>query len=170
MPPSLTEPLLDQRIENAPPQSPTSSILSDPPQPVTKKRRVSSSSLSDADENDDDDDDDDDEEPLAARITMGSRSVPGKRSGKQAPGKKSKKSHTIAGGAVPAPLSEDNNSTAPTSNGKVNGINGHEPRIKQEDKMDEGQLNRLTAGIPMDTVGRSSAGVRISRFFLHSSY
>ncbi|PPQ89713.1 hypothetical protein CVT25_014114 [Psilocybe cyanescens] len=63
-----------------------------------------------------------------------------------------------AGGAVPAPLSEDNNSTAPTSNGKVNGINGHEPRIKQEDKMDEGQLNRLTAGIPMDTVGRSSAG------------
>ncbi|KAH9485109.1 Histone acetyltransferase gcn5 [Psilocybe cubensis] len=149
----------DHRIENVPPRSPTSSILSDPPQPATKKRRVSFSSLSDADHDEDDDEDDDEEDrPLAARITMGSRSVPGKRSGKQAPGKKTKKSHTLAGGAVPASSIEEANANAPTFNGKHNGINGHEPRIKQEDKMDEGQLNRLTAGIPVDSVGRSSAG------------
>lgn len=52
--------------------------------------------------------------------------------------------------------------TAPTSlappvgdeqarmNRQVNGINGHEPKIKVEDKLDEGQLNRLAAGVPVD--------------------
>lgn len=113
--------------------------------------------MSDEDGNDDDDDDDEEEDrPLAARITAGSRSVPGKRSGKQAPGKKSKKSHTVQNGAE----SSDHEPRPPATNGWTNGINGHETRIKVEEKMDEGQLTRLTAGVPMDAVGRSSAAVR----------
>ncbi|KAF9568007.1 Bromodomain-containing protein [Agrocybe pediades] len=83
---------------------------------------------------------------------MSSRSVPGKRSGKQPPGKKSKKSHTLPG------ASESNSKPLPTTNGKLNGVNGHEPKVKIEDKMDEAQLSRLTAGVPVDAVGRSSAG------------
>ena len=116
-----------------------------------KKRRVSSSSLSDAEDIDDDDDEDEDK-PLAARITVGVRSVPGKRSGKQVPGKKSKKSHAALSGS----LSTNNR---PKTNGKVNGINGHEAKVKVEDKMDENQLSRLTAGVPIEAVGRSSADV-----------
>ncbi|KIM45219.1 hypothetical protein M413DRAFT_8508 [Hebeloma cylindrosporum] len=133
-----------------PPQSPASSILSDIPLQPIKKRRISLSSLSDEDGNDDDDDDDEEEDrPLAARITA----VPGKRSGKQAPGKKSKKSHTVQNGAE-----SSNHEPRPTAmNGWTNGINGYETRIKVEEKMDEGQLTRLTAGVPMDAVGRSSA-------------
>jgi len=135
--------------------SPDSSVLSDLPQQPTKKRRVSTSSLSAAD-NEDDDDDEEEDQPLAARMTMASRSVPGKRSGKQPPGKKSKKSHAGANG-----IDISTNDDRPT-NGRLNGINGHETRVKMEDKMDEGQLSRLTAGVPVDAVGRSSAGVCIS--------
>ncbi|KDR75180.1 hypothetical protein GALMADRAFT_69959 [Galerina marginata CBS 339.88] len=87
---------------------------------------------------------------------MPSRSVPGKRSGKQAPGKKSKKSHTIPAG-VNASSSEGSN-PPPSATVRVNGINGHDSRVKVEEKMDEGQLTRLTAGVPVDVVGRSSAG------------
>ncbi|KAJ3513715.1 hypothetical protein NLJ89_g2796 [Agrocybe chaxingu] len=114
-----------------------------PPVQPTKKRRVSLSSLSDDD--DDDDDDDEEDKPLAARITMPSRPVTGKRTGKQAPGKKSKKAH-------------HDEAPKASSSGRKNGINGHDSRVKLEDKMDEGQLSRLTAGVPMDAVGRSSAG------------
>ncbi|KAF8813828.1 Bromodomain-containing protein [Phlegmacium glaucopus] len=128
--------------------SPASSLLSEVSQHnPTKKRRVSSSSLSDAEDIDDEEED----KPLAARITVGVRSVPGKRSGKQVPGKKSKKSHA----ALSGPSSTNNR---PKVNGKVNGVNGHETKVKVEDKMDENQLSRLTAGVPMDAVGRSSAG------------
>ncbi|KAF8973092.1 hypothetical protein BDZ97DRAFT_1648754 [Flammula alnicola] len=92
---------------------------------------------------------------------MGSRSVPGKRSGKQAPGKKSKKSHSVQSGksgkADASSTGDRPVPTAPSTNGRVNGINGHEGRVKLEDRMDEGQLNRLTAGVPMDAIGRSSA-------------
>lgn len=100
---------------------------------------------SDEEDNDEEDDDDDEEDqPLAARMPIGSRPAP-KRGGK-APGKKSKKSHTIArGGEVPTK----------GTNGHVNGINGHDV------KMDDGQINRLTAGVPVDTVGRSSTAVRM---------
>ena len=136
-------------------QSPAdSSELSDLPQQPSKKRRVSLSPLSDA-ENDDDDEED---RPLAARMNISSRPVTGKRSrkqgpGKKAPGKKSKKSHTAAAKAnvkdvQPAAV-----------NGRMNGVNGTDSRIKLEDKMDEGQLTRLTAGVPVDAVGRSSNGV-----------
>ncbi|CAA7261715.1 unnamed protein product [Cyclocybe aegerita] len=126
-------------------ESPDSSVLSDlPPVQLAKKRRISLSSLSDADENDDDDDDEEDK-PLAARITMPSRPVTGKRTGKQAPGKKSKKAH-------------HDEAPKASSSGRKNGINGHDSRVKLEDKMDEGQLSRLAAGVPVDVVGRSSAG------------
>ena len=130
--------------------SPASSLLSEVSQHnPAKKRRVSSSSLSDAEDIDDDDEEED--RPLAARMAVGVRSVPGKRSGKQVPGKKSKKSH--------AALSGSSNNNRPKANGKVNGVNGHEAKVKVEDKMDETQLSRLTAGVPVDAVGRSSAGV-----------
>lgn len=33
---------------------------------------------------------------------------------------------------------------------RINGINGREPKIKVEDRLDEGQLNRLAAGVPVD--------------------
>lgn len=44
-------------------------------------------------------------------------------------------------------------------NGRINGINGHEPKVKVEDKLDEGQLNRLAAGVPVDAARET--GVRI---------
>jgi histone acetyltransferase len=62
--------------------------------------------------------------------------------------------------------------TAPTSlappvgeeqlqmNKRINGINGYEPKIKVEDKLDEGQLNRLAAGVPVDSARET--GVRSS--------
>ena len=161
--------LLDDRVKSAPPRSPsTSSIVSDIPNRPPKKRRASSSSLTDAEnedrEEDEEDDDDDADEPLAARLTMGSRSVPGKRSGKQPPGKKTKKSHTLPG-RVPG-SNDDNGTSLPSANGKVNGIKGLESRIKLEEKMDEGQLSRLTAGVPIDAVGRSSAGVCAPQIFV----
>ena len=121
--------------------------------------------MSDEDVNDNDDDDEEDR-PLAARITAGSRSVPGKRSGKQAPGKKSKKSHTVPNGAE----SSDHESRPPTTNGWTNGTNGYETRIKVEEKMDEGQLTRLTAGVPMDAVGRSSAAVGLQVIIIIAAY
>jgi hypothetical protein len=31
--------------------------------------------------------------------------------------------------------------------------------VKAEERMDEGQLNRLTAGVPVDAIGRSSTAV-----------
>ncbi|KAF9529213.1 hypothetical protein CPB83DRAFT_927116 [Crepidotus variabilis] len=117
--------------------SPASSVLSDVPAHQAKKRRASSSSLSDAEGKSSDDEED---KPLASRIMRGARPMHGKRTGKQPPGKKAKQSNRS------------------DLNGHVNGINGHDSKIKLEDKMDEGQLNGLTAGVPMDTIGRSSAG------------
>jgi histone acetyltransferase len=145
-------------MSSNPPQSPTSSVLSEIPQKPTKKRRASSSSLSDAEENDDDDDEEE-ERPLAARIAT--RTTGGKRSGKQHPGKKSKKSHTLQTGKGSTSNDDKTIPTTPSRNGRANGINGHEARIKVEDKLDEGQLNRLAAGVPMDAIGRSSAAVCI---------
>lgn len=123
-----------------------------------RKRRASSSSLSEAaddDEEEEDDDDEDEDRPLASRISANttSRSVAGKRNGKSAPGKKAKKSQAartssahLAGGEELALV-----------NGKING--SHKARIKIEDRMDENQLSRLAAGVPMDAVGRSTANV-----------
>jgi histone acetyltransferase len=123
-------------------ESPDSSVLSDLP---PKKRRASSSSLSD--DHDNSSDDEEENKPLAARMIRGTRSVPGKRTGKQPPGKKSKQSSGQVNGAET------------TSNGRVNGINRHPPKVKTEEKMNEGQLNRLTAGVPVDAIGRSFTAV-----------
>lgn len=65
------------------------------------------------------------------------------------PGKKSKKAHPQTGKSAPS-HDEGRAPTSPTKNGRKN---GHEPRIKIEEKMDEGQINRLTAGVPTDAVG-----------------
>lgn len=147
---AYTQPFTDQNSQSLA-LSPASSLLSEiSHQNPAKKRRVSSSSLSDAEDIDEEDDDED--KPLAARVTVGVRSVPGKRSGKQVPGKKSKKSHAALSGS-----SSTNN--RPKINGKVNGINGHETKVKVEDKMDENQLSRLTAGVPIE---RTSADVCVS--------
>ena len=124
-------------------ESPDSSVLSDF---TTKKRRASSSSLSDA-VNKSSDEDEEENRPLASRMTRGTRSVPGKRSGKQPPGKKSKHSSGKVNGSESIP------------NGRLNGINGHTAKVKAEERMDEGQLNRLTAGVPVDALGRSSTAV-----------
>lgn len=135
----------EQQRSSNPPLSPVSSVVSEAPKP-SKKRRISSSSLSDADENADSDDDEEDR-PLAARIV--GRTTGGKRSGKQMPGKKSKKAHPQTGKS--APTHDDGRPpTSPTKNGRKN---GYEPRIKIEERMDEGQINRLTAGVPTDAVG-----------------
>jgi len=124
-------------------ESPDSSVLSDLSK---KKRRASSSSLSDA-ENKSSDEDEEENKPLASRMVRGTRSIPVKRSGKQPPGKKSKQSSGQMNGA-------EN-----TSNGRLNGVNGHTAKVKAEERMDEGQLNRLTAGVPVDAIGRSSTAV-----------
>ena len=124
-------------------ESPDSSVLSDLP---TKKRRASSSSLS-GQENKSSDEDEEENKPLASRMIRGTRSVPGKRSGKQPPGKKSKQSSGQVNGAEII------------ANGRVNGVNGHTAKVKAEERMDEGQLNRLTAGVPFDARGRSSTAV-----------
>lgn len=152
----------DHQSSQSLPLSPASSILSDPPQP-RKKRRISTSSLSDADDGDGDEDEDEDE-PLAARMaikTSGARSekstraTHGQRSGKKTPAAKSKKAHTTPISLAP-PVGEE----LAQMNGKINGVNGHDPKVKVEDMMDEGQLTRLAAGVTVDTAGRASAGVR----------
>lgn len=125
--------------------SPASSILSDPspssPRVPKKRRLSSSSSLSDAD-------DDDDEQPLASRVPAKSRPV--RRSGKSKKGGKKnpalpKKAHTAPTSLVPPTGDEQ-----ARMNRQLNGINGYDLKIKVEDRLDEGQLNRLAAGIPVD--------------------
>ncbi len=56
-----------------------------------------------------------------------------------------KKAH-IAPASLAPPVGEEQ----ALMNGKINGINGHEAKIKVEDKLDESQLNRLAAGVPVD--------------------
>ena len=45
----------------------------------------------------------------------------------------------------------------------TNGINGHDVKVKVEDKMDEGQLTRLATGVTVDTGGAplSASAVRL---------
>ncbi|KXN91016.1 hypothetical protein AN958_03083 [Leucoagaricus sp. SymC.cos] len=140
--------------------SPASSILSDPsptsPRAAKRRRLSYSSSLSDADDNDDDDD----EQPLASRVASSSttRPVSGRRSGKSRKGGKKnsamkKKAHTAPTSLAP-PVGDEQ----AQMNKRINGINGHEPKIKVEDKLDEGQLNRLAAGVPVDAARET--GVR----------
>ncbi|KAF6763071.1 histone acetyltransferase NGF-1 [Ephemerocybe angulata] len=145
--------------------SPTSSTSSlsdiESHQPPAKRRRASgsvSSSLSDADgrvhtvESSSSSSDEEGDKPLASRLAASSstgngRSVPGKRTSK-APGhagKKAKKSHhTSTAGTAPAHFGPGESAI----NGKL--VNGN-VKVKTEDKMDEGQLSRLAAGVAVDS-------------------
>jgi histone acetyltransferase len=133
--------------------SPASSELSDLP-PPPKKRRISTSSLSE-----EDDDDDEEDKPLAALMVArpaehGARTVSsGKRSGKKVSSMKSKAQ------TAPASIAPPTWREQAEMNGKVNGINGHDPKVKVEDKMDEGQLTRLATGVTIDAGGAMSAVV-----------
>ena len=147
------------------PLSPASSELSDIPPPM-KRRRISESSLSDADEEDDDDDDDEEDKPLAARMTVKSapdarpsKTTTGKRSGKKASSMKSKAQTAPASIQPPSGREQDE------MNGKTNGINGHDTRVKVEEKMDESQLNRLATGVTVDAGGTTHAVVCNVSFF-----
>lgn len=157
---------IDTRSQPSNGLSPASSILSDPsptsPRAPKKRRLSSSSSLSDAEENDDDDD----EQPLASQVAApsGSRNH---RSGKSAKGGKNnpamkKKAH-IAPTSLAPPVGEEQ----ALMNRKINGINGHEAKIKVEDKLDESQLKRLAAGVPVDAARET--GVCLNSASLHVS-
>ncbi|RDX55063.1 Bromodomain-domain-containing protein [Lentinus brumalis] len=140
-----------------PPLSPASSFLSDAIERPTKRRRISVdySSLS---EQEDDDDDEEEERPLAAaRVTRPTRTSAGKnrnggrpRSGKQKTSMKAK-AHT-APANIPPPTAEEREEMRPT-----NGVNGHDAKVKVEDKMDERQLSRLATGVTVDDAGPASA-------------
>ena len=123
--------------------SPASSILSDPSPRAAKRRRLSFSSLSDAEDNDDDDD----EQPLASQVASSTahprRSGKGRKGGKKNAALK-KKAHT-----APASLAPPVGDEQIQMNKRINGINGRESKIKVEDRLDEGQLNRLAAGVPV---------------------
>ncbi|KAF9452713.1 hypothetical protein P691DRAFT_721093 [Macrolepiota fuliginosa MF-IS2] len=141
--------------------SPASPILSDPPPSsprAPKKRQLSSSSLSDADDNRDDDD----EQPLASRVATSSTSRP-RRSGKSGKGGKKnpamkKKAHTAPTSLAP-PIGDEQ----AQMNGRINGMNGREPKVKVEDKLDEGQLNRLAAGVPVDATRETGAPAKAEK-------
>ena len=143
------------------PLSPASSFLSDgdPFEPPSKRRRVSFSSgsdLSDAGSSSSGED----EKPLAAdqrsarpRKTngKGKKSRPGQRNG----GKGIKSKAQTAPTSIAPPTEKERAEMEPPP---VNGVNGHDFKVKVEDKMDEGQLTRLATGVTVD--GGGSTNVR----------
>ena len=146
----------DQSSALLPPLSPASSILSEPPQPPNKRRRISISSLSE------DDDDDDEDKPLAARMTvnlamdrpeMTARKAPAHRSGKKTSSMKSKGQTGFV--STPTRTGQDL-----LESRRVNGVHGHEAKVKVEDKLDELQLTRLATGVTVDAGGPTSPAVR----------
>lgn len=156
---ALVQPLVPSSPEKGP-LSPASSFLSDAVERPTKRRRVSVdySSLSEQE----DDDDDEEERPLAAtrvtRTSGGENRNGGKatqRGGKQKTSMKAK-AHT-APANIPPPTAEEREEMRPAK-----GINGHDPKVKLEDKMDENQLSRLATGVTVDAAGPASAAVRIT--------
>lgn len=150
--------------------SPVSSLLSDAP-PPTKKRRISMSSLSDAE--DDEDEDDDEDQPLAARMAPKSganaaaagAAKSNARSGKKKPGK-------TVGGTAPTSMAPPTGREQAEMNGVTHGqksaANGHSEsealKVKIEDKISEGQLNRLATGVTVDASGTPATVSRITTF------
>lgn len=112
----------------------------------------------------DEEDDEEEDKPLAARMAIktgpeGSRKTTskmtsGKRCGKKASSMKSKAQTAPAATQIPTGREQAE------LNGQANGVNGHETQIKVEEKMDEGQLNRLATGVTVDTGGTASTAVR----------
>ena len=86
-----------------------------------------------------DGDDDDGDEPLASQIGP-SRQPPS--------GHRAKKGHKTQAGTAPASMLPPTGLALAEMNGQ---ITHEEPRKRAEDKMDEGQLNRLATGVTVDT-------------------
>lgn len=134
--------------------------------PPSKRRRISESSLSDAE--DDDNDASEEDQPLAARIsnlspsmarvpvengrTPASSAVGAKGNGNGAGRRGGKtsgmkfKAHT-----APTSIAPPTGEVQAEMNGEIQPINGHETAIKVEDRLDEGQLDRLATGVTVDT-------------------
>ncbi|TDL25922.1 hypothetical protein BD410DRAFT_764142 [Rickenella mellea] len=138
--------------------SPGSSALSDAPQPPAKRQRFSHSisSLSDAEE---DDKEDEEDQPLASRVPLTSarttasaktRPEQGARATKHRAGKKASSMHSVAQTA-PTSQSQIQSQNSPLTNGRVNGTNAHDGKVKVEDSIDENKLTRLATGVTVDT-------------------
>lgn len=164
------QPVVPSSPAERPQISRASSFLSDtaPFEPPSKRRRVSFSSGSSLSESDSDSSGDE-EKPLAAEKRSnrprktngkGKKSRPGQRSGgKGMPGKKKSKAHTAPTSILP-PTEEERADMEPPA---VNGVNGHEVKVKVEDKMDESQLTRLATGVTVDAGNNATTNVCINR-------
>ena len=127
--------------------------------PRKKQRRscsFSSSSLSEESSSSSDED----EAPLAQTrkilpLKNGkgnvTRAAPRRTAGK---GTKSK-AHTAPITKAPPTEQERTDMAIPSTKG----INGHEPKVKMEDKLDESQLTRLASGVTVDASNAASANV-----------
>ncbi|KAA1474031.1 Bromodomain-containing protein [Dentipellis sp. KUC8613] len=144
---SLTEVITSP--EKPPPSSGSSHVSERISQPPAKRRRVSLSSLSDAE-------DDEEDRPLAARMAShsshkrppenGARQHD-RRGGKKT-SRKENKAHT-----APMSLAPPTGELQAEMNGEISPMNGHAQIVKVEERMDEGQLDRLVTGVTVDTEG-----------------
>jgi len=105
-------------------------------EPPKKRQKMIGFSLDDMQE---DGDDDDGDEPLASQIGPSRQPFAGHRA---------KKGHKTQAGTAPASMLPPTGLALAEMNGQ---ITHEEPRKKVEDKMDEGQLNRLATGVTVDT-------------------
>lgn len=107
-----------------------------------------------------DGDDEDGDEPLASQIGPSRHPHPGHRA---------KKGHKTQAGTAPASKPPPTGLALAEMNGQ---ITHGEPRIKLEDKMDEGQLNRLATGVTVDTdtVSATVRGIVIPNFSVVDSH
>ena len=91
------------------------------------------------DEMQEDGDDEDGDEPLASQIGPSRHPFPGHLT---------KKGHKTQARTAPTSIPPPTSLALAEMNGQ---ITHDEPRIKVEDKMDEGQLTRLATGVTVDT-------------------
>ena len=105
-------------------------------EPPRKRQKTTSFSLDGVLE---DGDDEDGDEPLLSQIGPSRHQLAGHRA---------KKGHKTQAGTAPASIPPPTGLALAEMNGQ---ITHEEPRIKLEDKMDEGQLNRLATGVTVDT-------------------
>jgi len=105
-------------------------------EPPKKRQKTIGFSLSEMQE---DGDDEDGDEPLASQIGPSRHPLSGHRANK---------GHKTQARTAPASLPPPTSLALAEMNRQIT----HEgPRIKVEDKMDEGQLNRLATGVTVDT-------------------
>jgi histone acetyltransferase len=143
--------------------SPSSTLSDLPEQPPAKKRRISPNLYGPDDDNKDDDDDEEDE-PLASRVPLniiqkpfdGSRRTANQRSGK---GLKTK------GLTAPTSIAPPTGTVQAEMNGQI-APHEDQPRVKVEDRMDEGQLARLATGVTVDTCRTTATTVNLSLHLL----